>query len=60
MPTADVVPDSGGAPASGPDNQYDEWYKPSAGVMERAYIKDWDVLARTADADFVGFWEERA
>jgi len=60
MPTAHVGPDSGGAPASGPDNQYDEWYKPSAGVIERAYIKDWDALARTADADFVGFWEERA
>ncbi len=51
--TADIANAEGGA-------QHDEWYKPSAGVLEQAYIKDWDALARAADADFVGFWEERA
>ena len=47
-------------PKSGVESQGDEWYKPSAGVIEQAYVKDWDALARAADADFVGFWEDRA
>jgi acetyl-CoA synthetase len=54
MQTADVTPRQGG------ESQYDEWYKPSAAVLEQAYIKDWDALAAAADKDFVGFWEDRA
>ena len=42
------------------ENQYDEWYKPSDEVLARAYVPDWDEMARQADADFVGFSETRA
>jgi acetyl-CoA synthetase len=42
------------------ENPYNDWYKASSSVLERACIKDWDTLARQADADFVGFWEQRA
>lgn len=38
----------------------EEWYWPSKEVLEQAHIKDWEEIARTADEDFVGFWEERA
>jgi hypothetical protein len=35
-------------------------YRPSPAVLEQAYIKDWGQLARSADDDFVCFWEDRA
>jgi acetyl-CoA synthetase len=54
MQTAEVTP------GSGSNGQKEELYKPSAAVLEQAYIKDWDAVAREADADFVGFWEARA
>jgi acetyl-CoA synthetase len=54
MQTAEVTP------GSGSNGQNEELYKPSAAVLEQAYIKDWDAVAREADADFVGFWEARA
>jgi acetyl-CoA synthetase len=38
----------------------EELYYPSPDVLSQAYIKDWDELARQAEEDFVGFWEERA
>jgi acetyl-CoA synthetase len=38
----------------------EELYYPSPDVLAQAYIKDWDELARQADEDFVGFWEECA
>ena len=60
MQASDVTPESGATPASGAGSHEDEWYKPSAAVLDQAYIKDWDALASSADADFVGFWEERA
>jgi len=52
MQAGDVTPDSGAAPASGAGSHEDEWYKPSAAVLDQAYIKDWDALASSADADF--------
>jgi hypothetical protein len=54
MQTAEVTP------GPGSNGQNEELYKPSAAVLEQAYIKDWDAVAREADADFVGFWEARA
>jgi acetyl-CoA synthetase len=41
-------------------NQYEEWYKPAANVIAQAHVKNWDEVARQADQDFVGFWEDRA
>jgi acetyl-CoA synthetase len=38
----------------------EELYYPSPDVLSQAYIKDWEQLAREADADFIGFWEARA
>jgi acetyl-CoA synthetase len=38
----------------------EEVYYPSPDVISKAYIKDWDELARRANADYVGFWEECA
>ena len=35
-------------------------YPPSPEVIESAYIKDWDTLAKEANGDLVGFWEDRA
>ena len=43
-----------------PSESREEFYYPSPEVLAQAYIKDWDELARQADEDFVGFWEERA
>ena len=43
-----------------PTESREELYYPSPDVLAQAYIKDWDELARQADEDFVGFWEERA
>jgi acetyl-CoA synthetase len=41
-------------------DQYEEWYSPSADIVAQAHVKNWDEVAAKADADFVGFWEERA
>jgi acetyl-CoA synthetase len=43
-----------------PTESREELYYPSPDVLAQAYIKDWEELARRADADFVGFWEDRA
>ena len=42
------------------DSNHDEFYFPSPDVVAQAYVKSWDEVAQQADADFVGFWEERA
>lgn len=42
------------------NDPYNEWYEPSAEVIEQAHIKNWDEFAAKADADYVGFWEDRA
>ena len=42
------------------DSNHDEFYHPSSDVISQAYIKNWNEVARQADADFIGFWEERA
>jgi acetyl-CoA synthetase len=47
-------------PNTGVERPVDEWYKPSASVLEQAYVKDWKALAGAADEDYVGFWEQRA
>jgi acetyl-CoA synthetase len=39
------------------ENSREEVYYPSPDVLSRAYIKDWDTVAKKADEDFVGFWE---
>jgi acetyl-CoA synthetase len=38
----------------------EEVYYPSPDVLSKAYVKDWDAVARRANDDFVGFWEECA
>src|SRR5512139_47076 len=43
-----------------PTESREELYYPSPDVLTQAYIKDWDELARQADEDFTGFWEEQA
>ena len=42
------------------DPNHDEFYYPSPDVVAQAYVKNWDEVAQRADADFVGFWEDRA
>jgi len=42
------------------DSNHDEFYHPSPDVIAQAYIQSWDDVARQADDDFVGFWEDRA
>ncbi len=42
------------------DSNHDEFYYPSPEVTAQAYVKSWDEVAQKADADFVGFWEDRA
>lgn len=42
------------------DSNHDEFYFPSPDVVAQAYVKNWDEIAQQADADFIGFWEERA
>ena len=42
------------------DTNHEEFYYPSPDVIAQAYIQSWDEVARQAEADFVGFWEERA
>jgi len=37
-----------------------EFYAPRPEVVQGAYVKDWDALAKRAGEDPVGFWEERA
>ena len=37
-----------------------EFYYPSAAVIERARLKDWDALARYAAEDLQGFWADEA
>ncbi len=37
-----------------------EVYFPSQQVIEQAYVKDWDAIAKRASADLSGFWEEQA
>jgi len=46
--------------ADQPETAREEFYYPSPDVVAQAYIKNWDELARQADEDFVGFWEDRA
>ncbi len=41
-------------------NSNQEWYRPSPDIIAQAHIKDWNELARRADKDFVGFWEDCA
>jgi acetyl-CoA synthetase len=54
------MPEGAVTPGAIVGNPYNDRYKASNSVLERACIKDWDTLARQADADFVGFWEQRA
>jgi acetyl-CoA synthetase len=42
------------------ESSREEVYYPSPDVVSKAHVKDWDELARLADADFVGFWENCA
>ena len=42
------------------DSNHDEFYHPSPDVIAQAYIQSWDDVARQADDDFAGFWEDRA
>jgi len=42
------------------DGNHDEFYYPSPDVVAQAYVKSWDEVAQRAEADFVGFWEDRA
>lgn len=37
-----------------------ELFHPSSDVVNQAYIKSWDEIARQADKDYLGFWEARA
>lgn len=37
-----------------------EVYFPSQQVIQQAYVKDWETLAKRASADLSGFWEEQA
>jgi acetyl-CoA synthetase len=46
--------------SAGAQKQQQDLYPPSPEVLERAYIKDWDAVAREAEQDFVAFWEARA
>ncbi len=41
-------------------NSNQEWYRPSPDVIAQAHIKDWEELARRAEKDYVGFWEDCA
>jgi acetyl-CoA synthetase len=45
---------------SEPQSNNGEFYYPSPEVVAQAYIKNWDECAQQADADFVGFWADRA
>jgi acetyl-CoA synthetase len=47
-------------PETKTSNSNQEWYRPSPDVVAQAYIKDWEEVARRADKDFVGFWEDCA
>ncbi len=42
------------------ENQTPEWYPPSPEVTAQAHIRNWDEVARRADEDYVGYWEECA
>jgi acetyl-CoA synthetase len=37
-----------------------ELYMPSPDIIAQAYIKSWDEVARRADEDYVGYWEDCA
>ena len=42
------------------DGMQEEVYPPSQDVLSQAYVKDWEEMARRADEDYVGFWEQCA
>ena len=42
------------APTTSGGNQHDEWYKPSPGVLEQAFIKDPDRTIEQLRTDLVG------
>ena len=42
------------------DNSKDMIYAPSQEVVSQAYIKNWEEMAKRADADYIGFWADCA
>ncbi len=42
------------------ENSAPEWYRPSPEVVAQAIVPDWSEVARKADKDYLGFWENCA